>query len=749
MSTSVPILLLFKVSLILAAAFGAAWLTRRAPARSRHLLWSAAFAAVLLLPIVAMVAPPLRVPLPSAWQQAPAEIPASAARDAARPSADLVDVSGVALNLKLEEAPIASTTVPARRRTVSARAIAALVWLGGVCVALSMLLVALVRVRRLSRTAAAFDDSAWHEANARMGAQLGLRRKVRLLLSADVTTPMAGGILRPTIFLPASAAEWPAERRDVVLTHEIAHLAGRDPLRQLLTRLALAAYWFHPLAWLAARESEIAREQACDETVLALGTRPSTYARVLLDFAGQLAPSAARVAALPIVEHTLLEKRLMAILNADAHPARRRLAFVPAALAALTLSVAAAQPGTLEPSQPVIEQDASGVAIGGVKGGVTAGMQGGVAAGAPQAVARVRGITGVPGGVIGGVPAGVAGGKVEGVVGSQAGSVCYSESLGNFRGNSSTTSEGGRMIVREAIGQRNHDLIIQKQFGDLRVCALAEGLRQVSQAGVRDWPASATRLVLETQEPGETRRMEIEGSRTTWVVNGQTRPVDADATEWRSRLLDLIEPVWELARLRGEVSSLRGEISSILGERSSLQGEISSLRGEVSSMQGEISSLRGQESSLRGEISSIRGELSSLQGQISSERGAISSLESRRWNATAAEEARIVERIRQHEARIREIEKEVAAFDADGKVEEVERRIVRAEIEKRVAEVQKKIRGFDVERRVDEVTDRITKLDVERRIGEIERKLTALKADERARALEERIETALRRLRDR
>src|SRR5260370_6837174 len=93
---------------------------------------------------------------------------------------------------------------------------------------------------------------------------------------------MAGGCWQPTVFLPAAARDWTTERRDVVLTHELAHLAGRDPLRHALARVAVALYWFHPLAWIAAARASAAREAACDEAVIATGVRPSTYARILL-----------------------------------------------------------------------------------------------------------------------------------------------------------------------------------------------------------------------------------------------------------------------------------------------------------------------------------------------------------------------------------------------------------------------------------------------------------------------------------
>jgi beta-lactamase regulating signal transducer with metallopeptidase domain len=137
-----------------------------------------------------------------------------------------------------------------------------------------------------------------------------------------------------------------------VLAHEIAHLAGSDPLRHVAARLAVTLYWFHPLAWIAARESAVSREQACDEGVLSLGLKPSTYARVLLELAESAQRPRPLLGALPMVEPSLLEKRLMAILNGELQPAARRLGVgVAIAGALLTLSIAAARPAALSSGQ--------------------------------------------------------------------------------------------------------------------------------------------------------------------------------------------------------------------------------------------------------------------------------------------------------------------------------------------------------------------------------------------------------------
>jgi hypothetical protein len=52
-----------KSTAVLGAAVLAAGLLRNRPAAIRHLVWSAAFAAILALPLLAISLPALRVPL--------------------------------------------------------------------------------------------------------------------------------------------------------------------------------------------------------------------------------------------------------------------------------------------------------------------------------------------------------------------------------------------------------------------------------------------------------------------------------------------------------------------------------------------------------------------------------------------------------------------------------------------------------------------------------------------------------------
>src|SRR5262245_5037176 len=268
------ILIVIKASLLLGAALLGARTLRAMPAGTRHALWSATFAALLVLPVLDGAVPALQVPVPDAWAAPLSEMPGLTARPAGVPSA-----AGPAVtNEPTEPLPAATGQLSGSRREhasatpsqspafewPSIAALAWTVWLGGALMASGALVLSLLRVRRLTRTAADVADTGWRDAAAAIGARLAIKRPARVLVSDAVRTPMAGGVWQPVIFLPAPAASWPAEQRDVVLAHELAHIARRDPLRHVATRLAMACYWFHPLAWVAARQSALAREQACD-----------------------------------------------------------------------------------------------------------------------------------------------------------------------------------------------------------------------------------------------------------------------------------------------------------------------------------------------------------------------------------------------------------------------------------------------------------------------------------------------------
>jgi HEAT repeat protein/beta-lactamase regulating signal transducer with metallopeptidase domain len=193
------------------------------------------------------------------------------------------------------------------------------IWLAGAVIVLARMAIGLAAVRWLSRRTQEITDAPWLPMAEDLAGDLGLHSPPRFLRSGRAAMPVAAGIFRPAIIMPGDADTWSAGRLRIVLLHELAHVKRRDCLTHLLAQAACACYWFNPLAWLAAKRARTERERACDDLVIASGTRGSDYADELLEmaramrgdrFAGLLAG-----ASLAMAHRSQLEGRLIAILD--------------------------------------------------------------------------------------------------------------------------------------------------------------------------------------------------------------------------------------------------------------------------------------------------------------------------------------------------------------------------------------------------------------------------------------------------
>ncbi|HET7569188.1 MAG TPA: M56 family metallopeptidase [Gammaproteobacteria bacterium] len=338
--------ILAKGALLLAvAAMVSFCLRRRASAAVRHAVWHLAFVGLLVLPLIAALGPTL--PLPSLHlasapvsmtQAAPSqEVAPVAARSADSPT--MADVAAVSLD---SAGPSADNPTP--RVWLIALLLA---WALGAAALLARLGYGLMRIARLSRRADAIDDANWQALAGDIAEQLGLRRKVTLRCHRDIEMPMTFGVRRPVILLPAGANGWAADKRRLVLLHELAHVRRGDALTQLVMQIARALHWPNPLAWAGARRFLLTREQACDDRVIRAGAQPSDYAGQLLEVARGLRSASAFAATPAMAEPSELRTRIQSIL--DEHCRRRGLsrpgAITMAALAfAIVLPLAALRP---------------------------------------------------------------------------------------------------------------------------------------------------------------------------------------------------------------------------------------------------------------------------------------------------------------------------------------------------------------------------------------------------------------------
>lgn len=199
---------------------------------------------------------------------------------------------------------------------------------------------------RLRRRARALDDAIVVDVYATLARQYRITRPPPLLGVADLPGgPLLLGMFRPVIVLPASWLASPTDRPSadqlrLMLAHELAHVRRRDLWWNALAAVCHGLLFFHPLAWLAAREYALARESACDAAALAAtGARPADYGQMLLGVVARvrrqpcrILPTLSPVAAAGVAgSAATLHRRLTAMQSICPWP-RRRLALAAAVL---------------------------------------------------------------------------------------------------------------------------------------------------------------------------------------------------------------------------------------------------------------------------------------------------------------------------------------------------------------------------------------------------------------------------------
>ncbi len=330
-------------------------------ASGRHLVWVCAAAALIVLPVLSATLPKWSV-LPN-WTVTESEpVAPSTTGMAAFSPAVIVDTIPVSAAVATPHEPVKA----AESSALSIGQIAILVWAFGSVLLLFRLVRGRLRLALLARKSAVVDEGNLHGSVEKLRKALGIRRRVRVLLSSKRNAmPMTWGTLHPCLLVPSGAESWDTEKQRAVLLHELAHIRRADTATQLLVQIACALHWFNPLVWIAARRVHVERERACDDLVLRHGMRPSDYAEHLLHIvSGQEFTAPAGYGAVAMARPSNLEGRLVAILNQKRN--RRALTrgmFVLCAIgfAVLVLPMAMLDATGDEPKTPVEEVPASGV----------------------------------------------------------------------------------------------------------------------------------------------------------------------------------------------------------------------------------------------------------------------------------------------------------------------------------------------------------------------------------------------------
>jgi uncharacterized protein (TIGR03435 family) len=184
-------------------------------------------------------------------------------------------------------------------------------WFAGGLFFLLRMMVGLRQVHSLRRF-----GLPWRDGQAtveRLALDIGIRRRVEVLMHESLPAPVTCGVVHPAIVLPPDAQNWDAEDLNRALVHELEHVRRADWMSHCLARIVCAVYWFHPLVWMAWRQLALEAERSCDDAVLR-HSDATAYADQLVGLAQRLS-TARKSPALAMANRSDLSARVGAVLD--------------------------------------------------------------------------------------------------------------------------------------------------------------------------------------------------------------------------------------------------------------------------------------------------------------------------------------------------------------------------------------------------------------------------------------------------
>ncbi|MEW9676784.1 BlaR1 family beta-lactam sensor/signal transducer [Lentibacillus sp. L22] len=145
------------------------------------------------------------------------------------------------------------------------------VWVIGIAMFIGLAICSLYQIHQIKKSATTIPNRKINEMLAACKEVVGVKRKIRLTETDNVTSPITLGILQPHIILPKKTREtFSLAELKYVFLHELYHQKSKDVFVNYVMLLVQAIYWFNPFVWLALKRMQKDRELACDAGVLNL-----------------------------------------------------------------------------------------------------------------------------------------------------------------------------------------------------------------------------------------------------------------------------------------------------------------------------------------------------------------------------------------------------------------------------------------------------------------------------------------------
>ena len=156
-------------------------------------------------------------------------------------------------------------------------------WLLGVVLLVLRFLGNLAYVERLKHYKTGALPPAWLEKAGAIADKMELRKRVIFLSSQIAPSPMAVGLLKPMVIIPARIISGLSEKEiEAILAHELAHILRNDFFVNIIQTFFEILFFYHPAVWWISATIRHERENCCDDIAITVTGESCDYAKTLI-----------------------------------------------------------------------------------------------------------------------------------------------------------------------------------------------------------------------------------------------------------------------------------------------------------------------------------------------------------------------------------------------------------------------------------------------------------------------------------
>jgi beta-lactamase regulating signal transducer with metallopeptidase domain len=466
---------------------------------------------------------------------------------------------------------------------------------------------------------------------------------LRVRSSRAVSSPVTVG---SGVVLPADYDEWDTEKLRIVLAHERSHIRQGDFYLQLLAGLYAAVFWFSPLGWWIKRQLSDLGEAISDRAALREAESRSSYAQILLEFAGMARPTLVGVA---MARASSLSRRIERLLNEStfrqAFSCRRGSAMtavllVPVALIASTVFVRVQAAGAQDDA--TVSQPSAAPITGVSQPDRAQDAPAAPATPALPAAPAVPGVAQVPPGAAATPeppePPSPPDDDDDVTVGSGQSLTITNSSTGHGRRYLQSGSGNGYSYSFDSEGD-SYALVMEPgdtvHFNGNYHSAVIDKAKRAAhgpflwfthdgKSYIVDDPAIVKQIAA-MYEPIEElgRQQEALGKKQEELGRKQ----EALGRKQEEAGVPTPDVSSEIAALNEAIARLRAKQGGTITqeELADIQGKIGDIQGRLGDLQGKIGDIQGKLGEQQGELGAKQGELGAQQGRLGAEQGRLAS----------------------------------------------------------------------------------------------------------------------------